>query len=332
MNHTAILGSGSWGTALAFAAAQKSARVTLWGHRQETADQINATRRNQRYLPDISLPPAIHATTDFRDLAEASLVLAVVPSRALRQVACALKASGQLRPGAILLCCIKGIEMDTGLTMSGILAGIFPDNPLAVLSGPNHAEEIAKKLAAAAVIGSRDESVSLQLQEFFTLPWFRTYRSTDVPGIEWGGAVKNVFAIASGISEGLGLGDNARAALVTRGLAEMTRLGMAAGGRFETFQGLSGVGDLIVTCYSQHSRNNRVGRLLGQGQTLTETTAAMNMVAEGVPNTESIHAAARRYHIRTPIIDQMYAILYEGKPCAAALAELLSRDPRAEHD
>jgi glycerol-3-phosphate dehydrogenase (NAD(P)+) len=130
--------------------------------------------------------------------------------------------------------------MDTGLTMSGILAGIFPDNPLAVLSGPNHAEEIAKKLAAAAVIGSRDESVSLQLQEFFTLPWFRTYRSTDVPGIEWGGAVKNVFAIASGISEGLGLGDNARAALVTRGLAEMTRLGMAAGGRFETFQGLSG--------------------------------------------------------------------------------------------
>jgi glycerol-3-phosphate dehydrogenase (NAD(P)+) len=332
MNHTAILGSGSWGTALAFAASQKSARVTLWGHRQETAAEINATRRNQRYLPGISLPSAIRATTDFRDLAEADLVLAVVPSRALRQVACALKASGQLRPDAILLCCIKGIEMDTGLTMSGLLADIFPDNPLAVLSGPNHAEEIAKKLAAAAVIGSHDEGISLQLQEFFTLPWFRTYRSTDVPGIEWGGAVKNIFAIASGISEGLGLGDNARAALVTRGLAEMTRLGMAAGGRFETFQGLSGVGDLIVTCYSQHSRNNRVGRLLGQGQTLPEIAAAMNMVAEGVPNTESIHAAARRYHIRTPIIDQMYAILYEGKPCAAALTELLSRDPRAEHD
>jgi glycerol-3-phosphate dehydrogenase (NAD(P)+) len=332
MNHTAILGSGSWGTALAFAASQKSARVTLWGHRQETAAEINATRRNQRYLPGISLPSAIRATTDFRDLAEADLVLAVVPSRALRQVACALKASGQLRPDAILLCCIKGIEMDTGLTMSGLLADIFPDNPLAVLSGPNHAEEIAKKLAAAAVIGSHDEGISLQLQEFFTLPWLRTYRSTDVPGIEWGGAVKNIFAIASGISEGLGLGDNARAALVTRGLAEMTRLGMAAGGRFETFQGLSGVGDLIVTCYSQHSRNNRVGRLLGQGQTLPEIAAAMNMVAEGVPNTESIHAAARRYHIRTPIIDQMYAILYEGKPCAAALTELLSRDPRAEHD
>ena len=332
MNHTAILGSGSWGTALAFAAAQKCPKVTLWGHQQSSADKINATHQNQRYLPGITLPSAIHATADFRKLANAALVLAVVPSRALRQVACALKASGQLRADAILLCCIKGIEMDTGLTMSGVLADIFPDNPLAVLSGPNHAEEIAKKLAAAAVIGSKDESVSLQLQEFFTLPWFRTYRSTDVAGIEWGGAIKNVFAIASGISEGLRLGDNARAALVTRGLAEMTRLGIAAGGRFETFQGLSGVGDLIVTCYSQHSRNNRVGRLLGQGQTLTEITAAMNMVAEGVPNTESIHAAARCYHIRTPIIDQMYAILYEGKPCAAALTELLSRDPRAEHD
>jgi glycerol-3-phosphate dehydrogenase (NAD(P)+) len=332
MNHTAILGSGSWGTALAFAAAQKSPRVTLWGHQAASADKINAARENQRYLPGITLPAAIQATADFRDIAGASLVLAVVPSRALRQVALDLKASGQLLPGSILLCCIKGIELDTGLTMSGILAEIFPDNPLAVLSGPNHAEEIARKLAAAAVIGSHDESVSLHLQEFFTLPWFRTYRSTDVAGIEWGGAVKNVFAIASGISEGLGLGDNARAALVTRGLAEMTRLGMAAGGRFETFQGLSGVGDLIVTCYSKHSRNNRVGRLLGEGQTLTEITAAMNMVAEGIPNTESIHAAARRYHIRTPIIDQMYAILYQGKPCAAALTELLSRDPRAEHD
>ena len=332
MKHTAVLGSGSWGTALAFAAAQKAPRVTLWGHQPATAETLNRTRENTRYLPGITLPPAIHATSDFSVLTDAELVLAVVPSKALRQVALALKSSGALRPDATLLCCIKGIEMGTGLTMSGVLSEIFPDNPIAVLSGPNHAEEIAKKLAAAAVIGSRDESVSLELQEFFTLPWFRTYRSTDVTGIEWGGAVKNVFAIASGISEGLGLGDNARAALVTRGLAEMTRLGMAAGGRFQTFQGLSGVGDLIVTCYSKHSRNNRVGRLLGEGQMLPDIIAQMNMVAEGVPNTESIHAAARRYSIRTPIIDQMYAILYEGKPCAAALTELLARDPRAEHD
>ncbi len=332
MNHTAVLGSGSWGTALAFAAAQKCPRVTLWGHQPGAAATINATQQNNRYLPGITLPDAIRATADFADLAGAQLVLAVVPSKALRQVALDLRASGQLHPEAILLCCIKGIEMNTGLTMSGVLQEIFPHHPIAVLSGPNHAEEIAKKLAAAAVIGSRDETVSLRLQEFFTLPWFRTYRSTDVTGIEWGGAVKNVFAIASGISEGLGLGDNARAALVTRGLAEMTRLGMAAGGRFQTFQGLSGVGDLIVTCYSKHSRNNRVGRLLGEGRPLPDIISEMNMVAEGVPNTESIHAAARRYNIRTPIIDQMFAILYEGKPCAAALTELLSRDPRAEQD
>ena len=331
MNHTAVLGSGSWGTALAFAAAQKSPRVTLWGRDAAHAEALNRKHENARYLPGITLPDHLQATAGFAALAGADLVLAVVPSKALRQVAMDLKASGTLGPEAILLCCIKGIELGTGLTMSGILHEIFPDQPLAVLSGPNHAEEIARKLAAAAVIGSHDEKVSLRLQEFFTLPWFRTYRSTDVTGIEWGGAVKNVFAIASGICEGLGLGDNARAALVTRGLAEMTRLGMAAGGRFETFQGLSGVGDLIVTCYSKHSRNNRVGRLLGEGRTLAEVTASMNMVAEGIPNTESIYAAARRYDIRTPIIDQMYAILYQGKPCAAALTELLSRDPRAEH-
>jgi glycerol-3-phosphate dehydrogenase (NAD(P)+) len=170
------------------------------------------------------------------------------------------------------------------------------------------------------------------LQSFFTLPWFRSYTSDDVVGIEWGGAVKNVFAIAAGITEGLGLGDNARAALVTRGLAEMTRLGMAAGGRFETFQGLSGVGDLIVTCYSTHSRNNRAGNLLGKGDRLEDIVASMNMVAEGIPNTESIHFAARRYDVRTPIIDQIYAILYQQKPCKEALSELLSRDPRPESD
>lgn len=332
MNHIAVLGSGSWGTALAFASAQKAGRVTLWGHDPKAAAGINESRSNVRYLPGIALPDHLRATSRFSDLKGADVIMAVVPSKALRQVAMDLAASGVIEPGTILLCCIKGIELHTGLTMSGILREILPDQPLAVLSGPNHAEEIARKLAAAAVIGSADDTVSQRLQEFFTLPWFRTYRSDDVTGIEWGGAVKNVFAIASGISQGLALGDNARAALVTRGLAEMTRLGMAAGGRFETFQGLSGVGDLVVTCYSEHSRNNRVGRLLGEGQSLETITAGMKMVAEGVPNTESIYAAARRYGIRTPIIDQMYAILYKGKPCAAALSELLSRDPRTEHD
>jgi glycerol-3-phosphate dehydrogenase (NAD(P)+) len=234
--------------------------------------------------------------------------------------------------GAILLSCTKGIEKDTGLRMTEILHQVLPEHPVAVLSGPNHAEEVAQKLAAAAVIGCEDEAVALQLQDFFTLPWFRTYRSPDVKGIEWGAAVKNVFAIAAGICEGLGLGDNARAALLTRGLAEMVRLGVAEGGTPLTFQGLSGVGDLIATCFSHHSRNNRVGRMLGAGQTLAEISANMHMVAEGVPNAESIYLTSRRHGVRTPIIDQIYAILYQGKPCAAALTELLSRDPRAEHE
>ena len=331
MNHTAVIGTGSWGTALAFCAAQKAERVTLWGRDAAVAAEINGRRTNSRYLRDTVLPDNIEAVTDLAAVARAGLIVFAVPTRAFRSVARAVADAG-VRKDAVLLSCSKGIEMGTGLRMTQILEEVVPHHRAAVLSGPNHAEEVARCLAAAAVVGARDAETRDALQQFFTLPWFRTYTSDDVIGIEWGGAVKNVFAIAAGIAEGLGLGDNARAALVTRGLAEMTRIGTAAGGRFQTFQGLSGIGDLIVTCYSSHSRNHRVGRLLGEGQRLDDIVAGMNMVAEGVPNTESIHDAARRHGVRTPIIDQMYGILYEGKPCAAALTELLSRDPRAEHE
>ncbi len=331
MNTIAILGAGSWGSALAFAAAQKCEKVILWGRDEKVTAEINRHHVNHRYLPDISLPPAITATPSLEDVKDADLVMFVVPSRSFRGVADAVAGIG-LREDAIVLSCTKGIEKETGMRMTEILHQVLPANPVAVLSGPNHAEEIGRRLAAAAVIGSSDPKSAQRLQQFFTLPWFRSYTSDDITGIEWGGAVKNIFAIAAGISEGLGLGDNARAALVTRGLAEMARLGMAAGGRFETFQGLSGVGDLIVTCYSSHSRNNRAGNLLGKGQRLEDIVASMNMVAEGIPNTESIYLAARRYGVRTPIIDQIYAILYQEKPAEAALSELLSRDPRPEND
>ena len=331
MNHVAVIGAGSWGTALAFLAAQKASRVTLWGRDEKTVAEINRQHTNQRFLRDIHLPDNINATTALEEVKDAEMIMLVVPSPAFRCVCKSLAASG-VRGDAILLSCTKGIERGTGLRMTAIMHEELPEQPVAVLSGPNHAEEISRRLAAAAVIGCTDVTAARQLQSFFTLPWFRSYTSDDVIGIEWGGAVKNVFAIAAGISEGLGLGDNARAALVTRGLAEMTRLGMAAGGRFETFQGLSGVGDLIVTCYSSHSRNNRVGNLLGRGDRLEDIVAGMNMVAEGIPNTESIHFAARTYGVRTPIIDQVYAILYEQKPCREALSELLSRDPRPEVD
>jgi glycerol-3-phosphate dehydrogenase (NAD(P)+) len=331
MNNIAILGAGSWGTALAFTAAQKCERVLLWGRDERILAEINRHHTNHRYLTDVALPPFIRATTVLADIKDADVVMVVVPSRSFRSVCESVAAVG-LGHETILLSCTKGIEKETGMRMTEILHQVMPQNPVAVLSGPNHAEEICRRLAAAAVIGSSDAAAAQRLQHFFTLPWFRSYTSDDVTGIEWGGAVKNIFAIAAGITEGLGLGDNARAALVTRGLAEMTRLGMAAGGRFETFQGLSGVGDLIVTCYSNHSRNNRVGNLLGKGQRLDDIVASMKMVAEGIPNTESIYLAARRFGVRTPIIDQVYAILYDHKPCEAALSELLSRDPRPEPD
>ncbi len=331
MKKVAVVGTGSWGTALAFTAAQKCSDVVLWGRDEKVAAEINRQHGNHTYLQDVVLPEAIRATTSLPEVKDADMVMFAIPSRAFRSVSESVRHAG-VRTDAILLSCTKGVEKETGMRMTEILHQVLPRNPVAVLSGPNHAEEICRRLAAAAVIGSVDSDAAQRLQQFFTLPWFRTYTSDDVTGIEWGGAVKNIFAIAAGISEGLGLGDNARAALVTRGLAEMTRLGMAAGGRFETFQGLSGIGDLIVTCYSSHSRNNRVGNLLGRGNRLEDIVASMSMVAEGVPNTESVYLAARRYGVRTPIIDQIYAILYSHKPCREALSELLSRDPRPESE
>lgn len=331
MTTASILGSGSWGTALATLLAKRGLAVSLWGRSDEIAESINSAHKNPRYLSDIDLPSGIEATTQLSEIVGRDLIIFVVPSKATRDTANAL-ASLNIPQGTPLLCCSKGIERDTGLRMTEVLGEIFPNNPIAALSGPNHAEEIARDMPGAAVIGSSDEAVARDLQGIFTLPWFRTYTSDDLIGIEIGATIKNVFAIAAGISEGLGLGDNARAALVTRSLAEMIRFGSAFGGRPETFQGLSGVGDLIVTCYSEHSRNHRVGKLLGQGMTLEEIQNSLNMVAEGILNTDSVYRAARKANVSTPITDQVHAILYDKKPAAAALSELLSRDPRPESD
>ncbi|CAN5339446.1 NAD(P)H-dependent glycerol-3-phosphate dehydrogenase [soil metagenome] len=326
-----VLGTGSWGTALACLARESAPEVILCGRNSTTVEEINSTRQNSAYLPGVTLAENIRATTEVADLRDADLVLVVVPSKAVRAAAGSLSAA-RLSPSAVLVSCAKGIELSSGARMTEILHEVLPANPVAVLSGPNHAEEIAAGQAAAAVIGCHDEALAIRLQAFFMLPWFRTYTSTDLPGIEWAGAVKNVFAIAAGIADGLGLGDNTKAALVTRGLAEMVRIGVAHGGRRETFQGLSGVGDLVATCYSDHSRNNRLGKMLGKGVPLPEAVASMKMVAEGVPNTESIYRSARRAGVRTPLIDAVFAILYEQKHPVEALQELLSRDPRPEDE
>lgn len=327
----AILGSGSFGTALAGLLAKRVDRALVIGRDPQVADSINQDHRNPRYLSNHPLPKNVVASVALGDCLSASLVLFCVPTSATRETAAHLATLG-LPEETVLLSCAKGIERTTGERMSEILREQFPANPVAVLSGPNHAEEIAAGLATCAVIGCRDGQLACRLQELFTTPRFRSYTSDDIAGIELGGAIKNVYAIAAGIAAGLGLGDNAIAALVTRALAEMTRLGVALGGRAETFAGLSGVGDLIATCFSQHSRNHRVGLALGRGISLGEATASIGMIAEGVPNTLSIHEAARRAGVRTPIIDAVHAILYEGMPASRALQELLNRDPRPETD
>lgn len=329
MNSAAIIGSGSFGTALALLIGQKLPRVTIIGRDQAVADHINSHHRNPRYLSEAHLPPSVIASTSLADARDHDLIVFAVPTSATRATAADLAHIGTT---AALLSSAKGMERNTGDRMSQIIRELFPQNPLAVISGPNHAEEIATGLATCAVIGSDDATLATNLQSLFTLPHFRTYTSTDVAGIELGGAIKNIYAIAAGIAAGLGLGDNAIAALVTRALSEMTRLGTALGGKLETFIGLSGIGDLIATCFSEHSRNHRVGLALGQGKSLDEAVHSIGMIAEGVPNTLSIYEIAQRKGINTPIIDAVHSILYQNRSAALALRDLLSRDPRPEHD
>jgi glycerol-3-phosphate dehydrogenase (NAD(P)+) len=327
-----VIGAGTWGTALATLLLERGIATKLWCHRPETAEEIQRTRRNRGYTPDMVLPDNLEAVSDPAAASGAGLVVFVVPTGYFRDVARRFKESGAINREAVIVTCSKGIERGSDLRMSQILEEMFPNNPIAALSGPNHAEEVINKMPTAAVVGSRQPEVANLLQQCFMLPWFRSYTSEDIAGIEWAGAMKNVYAIASGICDGLGLGDNAKGALVTRGLAEMVRFGIEQGGRAETFYGLSGVGDLVATCFSAHSRNLRVGRELGQGRSLKEIVEHLGMIAEGVENTRSLYESARRAKVRTPLIDACHGVLYENKPARAALVELLSRDPRPETD
>ena len=244
----------------------------------------------------------------------------------MRSVAQRLR-SLPVQPDAVIVSCTKGIEQGTHKRMTEILQEYLPSNPIGVLSGPNHAEDICLGLPSASLIGFEDPKYADWVQQIFASKTFRVYSATDIIGMQLGGTIKNVFAIGAGLCEGLNLGDNAQAALLTRGLAEMTRIGVASGGRRETFMGLSGVGDLIVTCYSRHSRNQTVGRRLAEGKSLQEILDTLGMVAEGVPNTLSVYEIARKLEVRTPLIDAVYSVLYESKPPMEALAELMTRTP-----
>ncbi len=326
---TAVIGAGAWGTALAFTAAQGGAEVVLWTNREVEAAIIRETRMGLRPVEGARpLPPNVSVTNHWEDVAGADLVLVVVPSVAMRSVAESL-GKVQLAGHAVVMNCSKGIEKDTNLLMSEILQEKLPC-PVGALSGPNHAEDIVLGLPSLTLVGFADMEIAKSVQQHLSTDFFRIYTTTDVVGMQLGGALKNVFALACGICAGLGLGDNARAALATRGLAEMTRIGLARGGKIDTFMGLSGMGDLVVTCYSEHSRNLTAGRLIAKGVPLEECAQRVGQVVEGIPNTLSTYQLARKLGVRTPLIDGMYEVIYNNCAATDALTALMSRDLREE--
>jgi len=325
----AVIGAGGWGTALSLIWANRGHSVLLWGNNASRVEEIRRRRENRVHLPGATLPPAVGLTSELKDCADADLIVFVTPSTALRQVA------ERLRPfvgksNAVILSCVKGIEHGTGKRMSEILAGIYPDQAVAVLSGPNLAIEVSRELPTATVLACTDLARATELQRCLGTPRFRIYTGEELTGIELGGALKNVFAIAAGAGDGLGLGDNSKAALVTRSLAEMIRLGTRMGADARTFYGLSGAGDLVATCFSHLSRNRRVGERLGQGRSLDEITSSMQTVAEGIPTSRSAYECARKLNVDTPVIDEVYALVHKAKPAVRAMEDLLARDQKAE--
>lgn len=324
-----IIGAGGWGTALALLFARRGLRVPIWGHDAAHIATMHTDRANEKYLPGIELPPEVLPTANLHECLDAEILFVAVPSKHLAEVTARIAAAaGSKKP--VIVSCTKGIERERGLLMSELIAGNFPDATVAVLSGPNLAGEIAKGIPAAGVIGCSHKEALRAIQSLFEGTSFRAYTSEDLRGIQLGGALKNVFAIAAGVSDGLGLGENAKAALVTRSLAEMTRLGNAMGGERETFGGLSGIGDLMVTCFSDRSRNHQVGFRLGMGESLPRIISSMAMIAEGVPTAASAQASSRRLGVETPIIDEVNSLLQGTISPAEGMKALMSRQLKAE--
>jgi glycerol-3-phosphate dehydrogenase (NAD(P)+) len=324
MNIT-ILGSGAWGTALGRILCLNGQNVTVWGLPDELAEMAR-TSRNERGLPGVLLPPDMKFEPDWdRALQNAECVLVAVPSKVFRDVTQDL-----FRYDRLLVSVTKGIEYDSGLTMTGILRQQAPHAHVVALSGPTFALEVAKDMPTAIVAASTDPEAAQTVQQLFHRPSFRVYTSSDPLGVELGGAVKNVVAIAAGVGDGLGFGDNSKAALVTRGIVEMRRLGVACGAQSETFGGLSGIGDLTVTCFSRLSRNRAFGEKLGRGESLDKILAESKVLAEGYPAARSAWQLAKNHKTSTPIIDEVYQLLYENKNVARALLDLTSRESKPE--
>ncbi len=326
----AVIGAGSWGTTVASLAAANTSTV-LWARRPALAEQMQTTRHNPEYLSAHALPDSLEITSNLqRAVADADVVVMGVPSHGFREVASDVAA--HIRPWVPVVSLSKGLERSSLKRMSEVISDEIPGHPVAVLTGPNLAQEIMEGQPAAAVVAIADTVIAAELQRIFTRPTLRVYTNPDVVGCEVSGVVKNVIAIASGMAAGMGFGDNTRATLITRGLAEMTRLGLAMGSDGFTFAGLAGMGDLIATCSSSQSRNNTVGRRLGRGESIADITASMTQVAEGVKSSPAVLDLARRYSVEMPITEQVVAVCHQDRSAAEAVSLLMQRRRKSEVD
>lgn len=333
MKKISIIGAGSFGTALAIVLTENEFPVTMWAREKEVVDGINKNRVNPSYISDVKLPELVTATDNIDDaVKDSEMVIFATPTHALRTVA--EKAKSSFKGNEIVVTVTKGIEKDTLMTPSQILKDVLGDvileDQIGVLSGPSHAEEVSKYKPTTVVAAAYSNRVAHIIQDTFMTPMFRVYVNHDIIGVEIGAALKNIMAIAAGVIDGLGLGDNVKAALITRGLHEMKRMGTKMGASQDTFSGLTGMGDLIVTCTSEHSRNRYVGYNIGQGKTLDEVISGMNMVAEGVKTTDSVYQWAVKNNVEMPITKAVHSVLFENKPPRDALYDLMTRNPKEE--
>jgi len=324
-----VLGTGGWGTALSIVLHNKGHNVTLWGSTPDYVEYLKKHRENKKYLKGIEIPSDLKITSDIAETQiETDLIVIAIPTPYVRKTIKPFK--NHYLPGTPIVSVIKGIENETLMRGSEILRDVLGEQPIALLLGPSHAEEVARKLPTTVVIACNDIQVAKEIQDIFITERFRVYTNTDVIGVEIGTSVKNVIAIAAGICDGLGFGDNSKAALITRGLAEMMRLGVAMGGQRDTFSGLAGLGDLITTCVSPYGRNRMVGEQIAKGKKLSQILEEMDQVAEGILTTKSVCKLANKYNVEMPITKEIYNILFEDKDPIKAVNELMVREPKSE--
>ena len=330
MANVGVVGAGSWGTALALVLEKNGHQVTLWSSREAKAKELSKLRENTDKLPGVKIPESIKITADMEAaVKDKELVVLGVPSLYIRSTSA--KMTPFVHDGQIIVNVSKGIEESTLYTMTDVILDEIPNADVAVLSGPSHAEEVSRYIPTTVVAGAKSRKTAEKIQQIFMNEAFRVYTSPDMLGIEIGGALKNVIALAAGITDGLGFGDNTKAALITRGIAEMTRLGVAMGGYQETFSGLAGMGDLIVTCASKHSRNRRAGYLIGKGYSMQAAMDEVKMVVEGVHSAKAALMLAEKYYVRLPIIEQVNAVLFDGKQATEAVRDLMIRNGKTEN-